>query len=272
MVLYKTWSDNGIMCLSDIFSMNGQILSYEEFRLKYNFQTNFLEFYGLINSVRQYINSFNFQETLGMTATPVQPLAISYILRNKKGCRGICKIFVENKMPHISFPKWGIDLNLDDNFNWQTVLSLPFNIEQDTNLKWFQFRIIHRILGTNYLLTKMRLKQNDKCTFCNIDKETIKHLFWECEHVQYFWDLLKTLLRDNCGFENISFNAVDIILGNPKFEGTLNKIVLWGKKFIYRSKIEEKLPAFNGFLRVVNKQYKIDKYIAKMTQNMKYFK
>ena len=68
-----------------------------------------------------------------MTATPVQPLAISYILRNKNGCRGICKIFVENKMPHISFPKWGRDFN----FNWQTVLSLPFNIEQDTNLIGF---------------------------------------------------------------------------------------------------------------------------------------
>ena len=65
---------------------------------------------------------------------------------------------------------------------------------------------------------------------------------------------------------------MDIILGNSKFEGTLNKIVLWGKTFIYRSKMEEKLPSFNGFLRVVNKQYKIDKYIAKMTQNMKYFK
>ena len=89
---------------------------------------------------------------------------------------------------------------------------------------------------------------------------TIKHLFWECEHVQYFWDMLKTSLRDNCGFENTSFNAVDIILGNPKFEGTLNKIVLWGKKCIYRSKMEEKLPSFNGFLRVVNKHYKIDKY------------
>ena len=50
----------------------------------------------------------------------------------------------------------------------------------------------------------MRLKQNDKCTVCNIDKETIKYLFYECEHVQYFWDMLKTLLRDNCGFENIS--------------------------------------------------------------------
>ena len=65
-VFYKTWNDNGIMCLRDIFNVNGQILSYEEFRLKYNFQTNFLEFYGLINSVRQYINSFNYQEILGI--------------------------------------------------------------------------------------------------------------------------------------------------------------------------------------------------------------
>ena len=36
-VFYKTWRVNGIMCLSDLFSVNDQILSYEEFRLKYNF-------------------------------------------------------------------------------------------------------------------------------------------------------------------------------------------------------------------------------------------
>ena len=65
--------------------------------------------------------------------------------------------------------------------------------------------------------------------------------------MQYFWDMLKTLLNDNCGFENTSFNAVDIILGNPKFEGTLHKIVLWGNKNICRSKMEENLPSFNGF-------------------------
>ena len=44
--------------------------------------------------------------------------------------------------------------------------------------------------------------------------------------MQYFWDMLKILLRNNCGFENISFNAMDITLGNSKFEGILNKIVL----------------------------------------------
>ena len=93
---------------------------------------------GFIISVRQYINGFNFQENLGMIATPVQPLAISYILRNKKGCRGICKMFIENtsKMPHMSFAKSKTDLNLDGNFNWKKILCLPFNIEQDNNFKW----------------------------------------------------------------------------------------------------------------------------------------
>ena len=107
-VFYKTWSDNAIMGIGDLFSMNGQILSYEEFRLKYNFQTNnFLEFYGVINSVRHYIKSFNFQEILAMTATTVQSLAISYILRNKKWCRGISIFFVENQIPHIYLRKMG---------------------------------------------------------------------------------------------------------------------------------------------------------------------
>ena len=35
--------------------------------------------------------------------------------------------------------------------------------------------------------------------------------------------------------------------------------------------MEEQLPSFNGFLRVLNKYYKIDKYIAKMTQKYEVF-
>ena len=65
---------------------------------------------------------------------------------------------------------------------------------------------------------------------------------------------------------------MDIILGNSKVEGTLNEIVLWGKKFIYRSKMKENLPSFNGVLQVVNKHYKIDNILPKWHKNMKHFK
>ena len=61
-VFYKTWIDNGIMAIRDLTKTNGQLLSYEAFRRKYAFQTYFLEFRGLIGSVRDYINVFNIHD------------------------------------------------------------------------------------------------------------------------------------------------------------------------------------------------------------------
>ena len=108
-------------------------------------------------------------------------------------------------------------------------------------------RINHRILGTNYLLSKMKLTLDDKCTFCRLEKETIKHMFWDCESVSYFWDGLQFLLRENCGLENITVSATDVIFGNPNFENLLNEILLLGKRFVYRMKIEKKRPSLISF-------------------------
>ena len=82
-------------------------------------------------------------------------------------------------MPTITFDKWGAELNLGPNFCWKKILTFPFSLVKDTKLRWFQFRIIHRILGTNSLLCKMGIKTDNKCSFCNREKETIKHLFWD---------------------------------------------------------------------------------------------
>lgn len=160
---------------------------------------------------------------------------------------------------------------MERNFNWKKTLSLPFNIEKDTNLRWLQVRIIHRILGTNHLLHRMGMKQNDKCSFCGEEKETIKHLFWDCEYVEYFWSTLLLLLVDNCGFVNIVLTDVDVLLGNPKFDGIFNKIILWGKKYIYKSKVQGVLPAFTGFQRFMSWHYKIERYIAKVTHKFDVF-
>ena len=265
-VFYKTWIDNGIMVIRDLTKTNGQLLSYEEFRRKYALQTNFLEFHGLIGSVRDYINVFNFHDILELGDFPVQPLPITYILKDKKGCRNICKLYLDNKMPTITFEKWGTELNLGPNFCWKRILTLPFALVKDTNLRWFQFRILHRILGTNSLLCKMGLKNDNKCSFCSREKETIKHLFWDCEYAQDFWDTVKLLLVDNCGLEHVTFNECDILFGNPKSDDVLNKIILWGKKNIFRSKCEGKLPSFNTFQRLLGWNFKVDAYIAKIAQ------
>ena len=63
--------------------------------------------------------------------------------------------------------KWNNDLDIDiDNKTWRRVFYLIFNVEQDNNLIWFQYKLIHRILGTNSQLYKMSIEKSDKCRLC----------------------------------------------------------------------------------------------------------
>ena len=51
----------------------------------------------------------------------------------------------------------------------------------------FQFKLLHRRLATNSFLTKIDLKDNEQCTFCQKDMETLIHLFWTCRVSTLFW-------------------------------------------------------------------------------------
>lgn len=272
-VYYKSWKEKGIMVINDLVDIHGEFLSFENFQRKYSIHTHFLQYEGFIRSLKNYMLKYNISHTEERDNIngPVRSLSIIFILKDKKGCRGIYDKLVYNEIVPTSLLKWQTELNLNRNFVWKKVLHLPFHLVKDTNMRWFQTRINHRILGTNYLLRKMNLKTNDKCTFCSEEKETLVHLFWECEHVQYFWNSLKLLLIENCGFENVSFIVTDIVFGNPAFDEILNVLLLYGKKFIYRMKMEGKIPSFIGFQKNIAYQYKIDRHISRLSQKQKEF-
>jgi hypothetical protein len=69
---------------------------------------------------------------------------------------------------------------------------MPFDCTIDTKLRWFQYRLCHRILGTNYLLNEINKEQSPKCTFCNTEEETLSHLFFDCNKIITLWEELKT--------------------------------------------------------------------------------
>ena len=53
----------------------------------------------------------------------------------------------------------------------------------EVKLKWFQIYFVHRILATNVTLKRMKVKNDERCTFCNAHNENIPHLFWR-------WDII----------------------------------------------------------------------------------
>ena len=111
-----------------------------------------------------------------------------------------------------------------NNCKWQNI----------TKLHWFQFRINHNILATNYFLKKIKIIDDANCNFCQKENETTEHIFWGCENVQNLlgqvnsWfgdkDINQTFLK-----KTLIFGDVDKVYKDDVY----NAILLNIKYYIY---------------------------------------
>ena len=60
------------------------------------------------------------------------------------------------------------------------------NATKATRLKYFHLKIVNRIISTNVFLERIGAKDDDSCSFCHGELETLVHLFWQCPNVQDF--------------------------------------------------------------------------------------
>lgn len=182
----------------------------------------------------------------------------------KKGCQRINKVLTQNSCTPVAQRKWQNELTLPMGSQWNEIYILPYKITKDTNLQWFQYRIIHRIIATNTFLFKIGIKDNDKCTFCNTEAESLLHLFWNCTYTQTFWRELEEWLKQECNHTDLSLTKENIIFGisNNKKDVILNLIILLGKRFIYKMKYKNTKPCLLVFKKDLKFNYNTEKFIA----------
>ena len=140
---------------------------------------------------------------------PIRSLTIKLITCKTKGCRSIYYVLIKTKQIPSSRAKWRRRLTI--NLNFKFIYDISFSCTNDPKLQWLHFRINHRILGTNYLLVKMRINNSELCSFCNTEQETLVHLFWNCTHVVAFIDVDSTWLNTKFHDVNITLSKEDII-------------------------------------------------------------
>ena len=91
----------------------------------------------------------------------------------------------------LSWKKWRID--------WSKTYSLPFLCTQESKLRVFQFKLVHRRISTNRYLFKVGLSSSEQCTFCENTSESLLHLFWECPKTKIFLnEVIKWLGNFSC--------------------------------------------------------------------------
>jgi len=174
-------------------------------------------------------------------------------------------LFNQGNVVPTSQPRWEeeFDTRVDHNFiDWNLVYSMPYKCTIDVKSRYFQYRFIHRILPTNDFLFKIGIVENDKCTFCVVENESIKHLMWSCDKTSAFWkEVIKWLENLNIRV-NLSFFHVCFGVYNRNNTNFVNMIIIWAKRFIYKCRVQEINISFQDFKQWVIFMEKVERYIA----------
>ena len=127
--------------------------------------------------------------------------------------------------------KYEFDLSDDD---LKQVFSLPHYIAFEPYVKAFQYKVLNSILYTNYKLHKIGYIQDDSCSFCKLEPETLHHFFFNCTHARRFWHKFESYYSDRTNqSERITLGNVFVEIYKfkmpfIKLSITYRKIVLVG--------------------------------------------
>ena len=139
---------------------------------------------------------------------------------------------------------------------------MPFKCQKDTHMQWFQTRINNRILGTNVLLNKMKIKNDNLCSLCHKQKRNNPPLVLWLWVGKKIWNELQTLINTYCPSISLNLVCQDIIFGNRYFANVLNTIIMLAKYHIFKTK-ETVKPSIEFFKKQLINQYRIDQYISR---------
>ena len=70
---------------------------------------------------------------------------------------------------------------------------MPNISTKEVKLIVLQWKILHRIYPTNYLLNKMKIKQTNICEHCNMNSiDTIEIFFYDCGKIKVLWKAIES--------------------------------------------------------------------------------
>ena len=111
----------------------------------------------------------------------------------------------------------------------------------DNKSKDLQYKIIMRFTPRNHLLYKTKKISSPTCNFCNLETETVDHLFFDCTHVKDIWLFTFDELQKLTGFHFVP-TLRSCILGiydvNVENSRIINTIMLLVKMYIMKCKYE----------------------------------
>ena len=108
--------------------------------------------------------------------------------------------------------------------------------------------------------------------FCDSKPETIEHLFWYCDRIFPLWSVLTNWIREVTKIE-VDLSLESVLLGYTNCQpckNAINCIILVVKFFIYKCKMEGRIPDFAGVPSYVKFHCNIEKFACDFSHQIKF--
>ena len=233
----------GCTSAGDFWTREGRLMDFTEWKDSYRVSVQQLEHMGIVRAIRT-VHAGNVSPRL---IGPLLQPALSVALGVTAGCGIYYKQLViarhgNSKDKLKSQSKWNAEFGRD--LDWDFIYKSFQNCTKNTTLLWFQDKITHRILTTNTFISKFT-SISPMCTFCAAHRETLIHLFVDCERIQIVWINIEEWIRNRLNL-NFRFTKQIIMMGlNEDISSTMDvknaiqRIILMGKYYIYRTKARQ---------------------------------
>ena len=161
----------------------GQLISAIKASIEYNL--DFMQLNGIIASIPS-----EWKHHLKQIKTPRQPKYQYDILLNELhvASRTYKQLIVNKLIMKEKHRAWEALLAKNLSYSdFQANIWKSVKVTIITKFRSFQYRLIQNAITTNVRLYKWKIKNDDRCSFCGEEAETILHLFLYCNHVKQLW-------------------------------------------------------------------------------------
>lgn len=241
-IYYKRFHQAGVIHVKDLFNDDGTTVSYDQLMDKFELnQFLFTLLSGIISAIPSGWKNFwqvDYNNDNG------NDHIIDSLSKTKSASKLIYPLLIQNiSVPPRACAKWNATFSFSEE-NWSVIYKIPFIALSETKIQYFQFRFLHRVLGTNRLLSLMNTNNSSLCTFCKIETETIEHLFWNCYVTSSFLLDCEQLFfgRQFILTKRDFFFGYNLELNHP-----MNFFILHCKYYVYSCKLNTSPPSVNEF-------------------------
>ena len=256
----KTWDTKGIRFLADLINENtGKLHTKQTLENHFNIKMTFLCFTGLLKSLPGCLKLEKVVKEFG----PIIPVRMNLLMNHSHLNRCVYDTYLESERSKLTKvntrlkDKWIRDIGSFDEDNFIKIMS----VTNSTRYRMIHYKLINRVLATNKFLKVINVKEDDRCTFCQNEPETIVHVFWYCARVQAFVNSIREVI-----FRKYQITA-DI---NPKswffttdLDVAASCIILLAKIVIYEARLNETSPDINHLKNKLKQEVEVEYHSAR---------